>query len=209
LKIRGFRIEPGEIENQLLKHEAIKQVVVLLKDDRLYAYITAEKELTSSQLRNHLATELPGYMIPSHFVQVEKIPLTTNGKVDAKSLDLLGKKLETGTAYAAPQNEIERKISDTWKQVLDRDTVGIHDNYFELGGTSLDILKINAQLKKTFQMDIPVVTMFTYPTVHSFAGFIINSQQEKVEEIVDRSAVFERSKIDRREQFLRRKGVGE
>ncbi len=208
LKIRGFRIEPGEIENRLLKHEAVKQVAVLLKDDRLYAYIAAEEELTAPRLRRHLAVELPGYMIPSHFVQVEDIPLTVNGKVDAKRLELSGKSLETGTAYTAPQNEIEKQVAETWKHVLARDTVGIHDNYFDLGGTSLDILKINAELKEKFQMDIPVVTMFTYPTVHSFAEFIINSQQEQVEETVDRSTVLERSKIDRREQLLRRKGVG-
>jgi tyrocidine synthetase-3 len=209
LKIRGFRIESGEIENQLLKHEAIKQVVVLLKDNRLYAYITADKEINSSQLRNHLATKLPDYMIPSHFVQVEKIPLTPNGKVDTKSLDILGKKLAIGTVYAPPQNEIEREISATWKQVLNLDTVGIHDNYFELGGTSLDVLRINAKLKERFKRDIPVVVMFTYSTVHSFADYIMNSQQEKSEEIRDRSAVFDRSKIDRREQFRRRKGTAE
>jgi iturin family lipopeptide synthetase B/iturin family lipopeptide synthetase C len=148
-------------------------------------------------------------MIPSHFVKVEKIPLTINGKLDAKSLDMQGKRLTIGTAYAPPQNEIERKITAVWKQVLARDTVGIHDNYFELGGTSLDIVRICGRLKESFQLEIPVVTMFTYPTVHSFAEYLINSQQEKSEEIRDRLSVFDRSKIDRKEQFRRRKGTAE
>jgi tyrocidine synthetase-3 len=213
VKIRGFRIEPGEIENELLRHREIKGAVVIEKEKGLEkylcAYIVSEKELETSGLRAFLAGNLPDYMIPAHFVQVEKIPLTTNGKVDVKSLDLLGKKLESGIAYTAPQNEIERKISETWKQVLGRPTLGIHENYFEVGGTSLEIVRICAQLKESFQMEIPVVAMFTYPTVHLFAEYIINTQQEKVEKIRDRSAVLEQSKTDRREQFRRRTGTDE
>jgi bacitracin synthase 3 len=209
VKIRGFRIEPGEIENRLLKHEAIEQVVVLLIEDRLHAYITAKTELTSSQLRDQLAAELPAYMIPSHFVKVEKIPLTGNGKVDTSALELMGRRLELGKTYEAPQNEIERKIANTWKEILKHDDVGIHDNYFDLGGTSFDILRINGKLKEIFCIDIPLVSMFTYPTVHSFAGYLNGIKQDKVPEIRDRADVIARSKLDLRQQLQRRKGSTE
>jgi len=209
VKIRGFRIEPGEIENRLLKHEAIEQVVVLLIEDRLHAYITAKTELTASQLRNQLAEELPPYMIPSHFVKMEKIPLTSNGKVDISALELMGRRLELGKTYEAPQNEIERKIVNIWKEVLQQDEVGIHDNYFDLGGTSFDILRINGKLKEIFRIDIPLVSMFTYPTVHSFAVYLEGIKQDKAPEIRDRADVIARSKLDRRQQLQRRTGINE
>jgi amino acid adenylation domain-containing protein len=206
VKIRGFRVEPGEIEARLIEYGEIKQAVVLSKDSHLYAYIETEKKLNASHLRDYLAGKLPPYMIPSHFIEVEKIPLTGNGKVDTRALELMGRRLELGQAYVAPQNEIERKIVNTWKEVLQQDDVGIHDNYFDLGGTSLDILRINGKLKEIFRIDIPMVSMFTYPTVHSFAVYLEGIKQDKVPEIRDRTDILARSKLDRRQQLQRRKG---
>lgn len=206
VKIRGFRIELGEIETQLMKHEEIKEAVVLLKEMHLYAYIVAEREFTVSILREYLSKELPDYMIPSNFELVERIPLTPNGKVDREALDVLGKRLVSSTDYTPPRNEVERKILDVWRDVLKLNKIGVHDNYFDLGGTSFDVIRINRKLKEIFKRDIPVVTMFRYTTVHSFANFL-NNQDAEGAGIRDRADAFIRGKRDRMRQFKKRKRV--
>ncbi|MCX6584758.1 MAG: non-ribosomal peptide synthetase [Candidatus Aminicenantes bacterium] len=210
VKIRGFRVELGEIENQLLNHGGIKGAAVLVKDQHLYAYIAVndqgegEGEFNLSLLRSYLSEKLPDYMIPSYFVQVEGIPLTASGKVDRKALDLIGKQLAPDAAYTAPQNELEKKIAEAWKEVLHLEKVGIHDNYFELGGTSFDIIKINRKLKEIFQIEVPMVVMFRHTTVHAFAAFL----NQENGDIHDRAAALERGKRDKRERLQRRKGAG-
>jgi amino acid adenylation domain-containing protein/FkbH-like protein len=180
VKIRGFRIELGEIESALKSYggqKIIKDAVVIDRDGgdgvkRLSAYIVSLKEVTVSELRSYLSGKLPDYMIPSYFVQIESLPLTPNGKIDKKALAKHGKKLAGGTAYQEPRNAVEEKIAAVWQEFLHLDRVGIHDNYFELGGTSLDIIKVNVKLQETFQKEIPVVAMFRFTTVHSLAGYL-------------------------------------
>jgi amino acid adenylation domain-containing protein/non-ribosomal peptide synthase protein (TIGR01720 family) len=151
VKIKGYRIEPGEIEKQLLKIEEIKDAVVALRKDmqvELCAYLVAqeEKELEVSQLRESLSRELPVYMLPSEFVQVDTIPLTRNGKVDFKKLEIMGKKLGTGQEYVAPRDEMESMLTEIWTAVLGEEKVGITDNFFELGGDSIKAVQIAARL---------------------------------------------------------------
>ncbi|MDQ1350672.1 MAG: hypothetical protein QG657_974 [Acidobacteriota bacterium] len=215
VKIRGFRIELGEIETQLLKHEDIKGAVVLFKESAgavpsLFAYIATEKEFNIPQLREYLAGVLPDYMIPAHFMQVEKIPLTLNGKVDRKALELLAKRIDPSATYVAPQNEIEKKIAGIWQEVLNRDKVGIHDNYFEVGGTSFDIIRINGKLREVFQLEIPIVSMFRYTTVHSLAEYLNPNAKKEVSmaDHRDRSAALERGKMDRRQRLQKRLEAG-
>jgi polyketide synthase PksJ len=185
VKLRGFRIQLEEIENQLLNHQDIKEVVVIDKEEEnnekyLCAYIVCADEvmshqaLNSTELKKFLSLTLPDYMIPSMFIQLEEIPLTPNGKVDRKALGLYehGKRLKTGVEYAAPQNNIEKIIANTWKKLLQTDEIGIHDNFFDLGGNSLKIIRLNNQLKDIFKQDIPVVTMFRYPTIHALSRYL-------------------------------------
>ncbi|UCH96083.1 MAG: amino acid adenylation domain-containing protein, partial [Candidatus Aminicenantes bacterium] len=185
VKLRGFRIQLEEIEDQLLNHQDIKEVVVIDKEDEnnekyLCAYIVCTDEvmshqaINSTELKKFLSQTLPDYMIPAVFIQLEEIPLTPNGKVDRKALSLYehGKRLETGVEYAAPQNNIEKIIADTWKKLLQIHEVGIHDNFFDLGGNSLKIIRLNNQLKDIFKQDIPVVTMFRYPTIHALSRYL-------------------------------------
>ncbi|HLP61396.1 MAG TPA: non-ribosomal peptide synthetase, partial [Candidatus Deferrimicrobium sp.] len=212
VQIRGFRVELGEIESQLLTHEQIRAAVVIDRSDEegdhyLYAYIILhslqpETLLDTPTLQKYLLRRLPGYMIPSYFVQVENIPLTANGKVNRKALDAIGKQLTSGP-YTAPQNELEKKIAEAWKEVLHLDKVGIHDSYFELGGTSFDIIKINRKLKELFQIDIPMVNMFRYTTIHTFAA----SLNKESRDIHDRAAALKRGKLDKKERLQRRKGI--
>jgi non-ribosomal peptide synthase protein (TIGR01720 family) len=151
VKIRGYRIEPGEIEKQLLKIEGIKDAVVALRKDtqaELCAYLVSqdEKELEVSQLRESLSQELPVYMLPAEFVQVDTIPLTRNGKVDFKKLETMGEKLGSGQEYVAPRDEMETMLTEIWAAVLGEGKVGITDNFFELGGDSIKAVQIAARL---------------------------------------------------------------
>jgi amino acid adenylation domain-containing protein len=178
VKVRGFRIEPGEIERQLLGHEDIQTAVVLTKEDRkgekyLCAYVISDKTLRVSELREGLSQYLPNYMIPSYFFQLKELPLTSNGKIDRKALpgpDGFRPNMEA--AYVAPKNNLEKIIAGIWREVLKVDQVGIHDNFFELGGNSINIIQLNSKLKKALGVEVPVVAMFTYPTIGVFAKHI-------------------------------------
>jgi acyl-coenzyme A synthetase/AMP-(fatty) acid ligase len=128
VKVRGFRIEMGEIESELLRHEDIKEAVVAARDDKegtkyLCAYLVSEKELPVADLRNHMAQNLPEYMIPSYFIRLEQIPLTPNGKVDRGALPGPEGDINTGREYVAPTNEIEESLVSIWKEVLGVDRI--------------------------------------------------------------------------------------
>lgn len=151
VKIRGFRIEPGEIEKQLLKIPGIHAAAVLLHKTPvpgLCAYIVSDenKPADVALLRQQLSHDLPDYMIPAGFVQVDLIPLTRNGKVDARKLLTMGKKLESSQEYVAPRSEIETLLVDTWSSVLNCDKIGITHNFFELGGDSIKAVQVAARL---------------------------------------------------------------
>lgn len=184
VKIRGHRIEMGEIEARLTQHEWIKEAVVIAeKDDSgqnvLYAYIVSEQELTVSELREHLGSTLPSYMIPSFFVRLEEIPLTANGKVERKKLPKPDGAVVTGTAYVAPQNETETKLAEIWQQALGVSRVGVHDHFFDLGGHSLKAMTVIFQVSKALEVDLPVKALFENPTVSQLAAFISKSGKSK------------------------------
>ncbi|UCH98229.1 MAG: amino acid adenylation domain-containing protein [Candidatus Aminicenantes bacterium] len=185
VKVRGFRIEPGEIETLLLQHPDISEAVVAAKessggstystvsgDHHLWAYFVSPKDFKVSRLREYLARKLPDYMIPTSFVKLETMPLTPNGKIDRKSLDAHGTRLGTGTEYAPPGSEVEKVLTGIWKEVLKLDRIGIDDNFFDLGGNSMDVISLNNELQKTFKRNIPVVAIFRYLTVRSFARYL-------------------------------------
>jgi amino acid adenylation domain-containing protein/non-ribosomal peptide synthase protein (TIGR01720 family) len=151
VKIRGYRIEPGEIEKQLTRLPGVKDAAVTVTGDTqaaLRAYLAAEEnhELDVSELRRLLSLELPAYMLPSGFVQVEAIPLTRNGKVDYRKLQTMGQKLEAAHEYVPPRDEMETMLSEIWSAVLGTEKVGITDNFFELGGDSIKAVQIAARL---------------------------------------------------------------
>ncbi len=182
VKIRGYRIEPGEIENRLNAHDAVKESVVATRREEenggelyLCAYIvaTGETELEIPEIRTFLSVELPDYMIPSDFVRVESIPLTPNGKIDRNTLlKTKGTRLKQGGHFVAPSTEMEIAIAGIWKEALKVDAVGTGDNFFDLGGNSLKVIKVVSQLKIYLKRDFPMVTMFRYPTVGSLAQFL-------------------------------------
>lgn len=180
VKIRGFRIEPGEIQYQLLKHEEIKDAVVFVRETKggekfICAYIVFRSIHSSHsgvllELREYLSRMLPQYMIPTHFVPVEKIPLTLNGKVDWNALPE-PETVANEEEYVPPENEIQEKLVSTWQDVLGIERVGIVDKFFMIGGDSIKAVQIAARIKK-YQLNLKIDDLFLYPTVKELAEHV-------------------------------------
>ncbi|MEG4005588.1 amino acid adenylation domain-containing protein [Microcoleus sp. Pol11C1] len=187
VKIRGFRIELGEIEAVLAQHPSVRQVIVLGKENepnnpQLVAYIVSDSEqkIAASELHRLLQEKLPNYMIPSAFVMLETLPLLPNGKVDRRSLpapEQARPKLEA--AYQAPRTEIEQTIGAIWQEYLHLEEVGIHDNFFDLGGDSLLLVRVHSQMQKIFQREFSLVGMFQYPTIGYLAEYLIQEENKQ------------------------------
>ncbi|WP_220028197.1 non-ribosomal peptide synthetase [Paenibacillus sp. S02] len=179
-KIRGYRIETGEIESQLLRVEGVREAVVLVRSDAngqkaLCAYYTPDTgaELAVNDLRGALAQELPGYMIPSYFVELEYLPLTPNGKIDRKALPAPEGGAGSGTEYVAPRNELETKLAAIWQEVLGlAKEIGVHDNFFDIGGHSLRATTLVSKIHKELNVDLPLRDVFRHSMIESMAAAI-------------------------------------
>jgi amino acid adenylation domain-containing protein len=178
VKIRGFRIELGEIESVLCAKAGVKQAVVMVHEDegekRLIAYIVplGKSEQPTAELRAYLKQKLPEYMVPAAFVILPELPLTPNGKVNRKALPMPEGTRQTEKVYVAPRGEAERIIVKIWQDLLRVDAVGIDDNFFDLGGHSLLLVRMVSKLQDAFHKDITVVDLFQHPTVREQAGFM-------------------------------------
>ncbi len=187
VKIRGFRIETDEIENYLVRHKNIKEAVVVPKGDDinkyLVAYLVFEQDFSITDVRDYLLKELPEYMIPSYFIPIEKIPLTSNGKLNIKALPKIEGKIDTGVEYVAPRNEIEKKLVKMWEDILGIEKIGINDSFFELGGNSLILLKIVAKIREELDVEISLTQAFKASRIKELAPMIIyNSTDEDHDE---------------------------
>lgn len=192
VNLNGVRLNPEEIKDELLQHEDITDAVAVVKrsgEDKEYlcAYLTSHRKLTSTELRQHLMRNLPEYMIPSHFVRLERIPLTSSDKVDINFLMQLedNEYLFSGTPYEAPATNLEKEIADMWKEVLNLSEVGVNDHFFEIGGNSLTIVQVAEKLNKKLNTEISVVTLFRFTTIHTLANelnkddvFDVNAENE-------------------------------
>ncbi|MCP4152900.1 MAG: amino acid adenylation domain-containing protein [bacterium] len=186
VKIRGFRIELGEIERQILKHETVKEAIVVARqyenDEKLLcAYITPAATETGqaaqfsvNTMKEHLHRELPPYMIPTHIVELEKLPKTTGGKIDRKALPDPKTMMGRGENYVAPETEIEKLLASIWAEVLGlKETeIGVHDDFYELGGNSINILKVQSRVMESLDRDLSMSSMFLYPTISELAANI-------------------------------------
>jgi amino acid adenylation domain-containing protein len=179
VKIRGYRIEIGEIERALLLHPEVVNAGVAVwdrekGDNYLAAYVVPRlgSALTVSSLTDFLRKKLAGYMIPSVFVFLEALPLI-NGKLDRKALPKPdGRRPDLGVPYAPPQTETERELSQIWSSILSIDRVGIHDNFFDLGGHSLAASRVISRVIQTFQLELPIIALFDSPTIAEMAAII-------------------------------------
>lgn len=177
VKIRGYRIELGEIEAALMKLPQIRDAIVTVREDipgdrRVIAYIVPAVEVKSGliDIRGQLRQHLPDFMIPSAFVVLECLPLTPNGKVDRAALPApKGERQATGDLLVVPRNELERSIATVWQEMLQLQEVGINDNFFDLGGHSLLLVKTHALLCDRLGFRLKVIDLFTYPTISTLA----------------------------------------
>ncbi|MBM4254541.1 MAG: amino acid adenylation domain-containing protein [Deltaproteobacteria bacterium] len=200
VKLHGFRIELGEIEATLTARPEVHEAVVLLREDqpghpRLVAYVrpahtpSAEK-FAVEKLRAELKSLLPHYMVPAVIVPLEEMPLTTNGKIDHQALPIPDQvRPEQATAYVAPRTNVEQQIVGVWQEVLSVDKVGIHDNFFDLGGTSLLLLQAANKLERLLHHDDGVIEIFKYPTIASLAHYLSSDKgaaQPEYSQIRDR-----------------------
>nr|WP_251036222.1 non-ribosomal peptide synthetase [Paenibacillus sp. ISL-20] len=184
VKIRGYRIELGEIEAQLLRHPQIREAVVSALEELegtkyLCAYIVTESKLTVTELRNYMGEMLPEYMIPSYFVRLSEMPLTSNGKVDRKLLPPPDGSLQSETSYVAPRNEVEERLSDIWKSILKVDTIGVFDHFFEHGGHSLKATTLVTRITQEFGIKIPLREMFLRPTIAGLAEYMAVAEKKE------------------------------
>jgi acyl carrier protein len=167
----------------------VRQAIVSLREDepgnqRLVAYAVPDSDrsapLAANDLQSFLRQRLPEYMMPSAFVLLKSLPLTANGKIDRRSLpvpDCL--RPELAAAYVAPQTEIERAIATIWQEMLHLDRVGIHDNFFDLGGHSLLIVQLYSKLQGVFKRTISITDIFKYPTINSLAKYLNQDQNSQ------------------------------
>jgi amino acid adenylation domain-containing protein len=174
VKVRGFRIELGEIEAALGSLAGVRACTVIVREDspgdkRIVAYVVGAQAPEGAQLTRALAAKLPQYMVPAHFVRLEALPLSPNGKVDRKRLPAPDWSSASSAEYEAPRNEVERRIATIWSEVLGVERVGIHDNFFELGGNSLLSTQAVSRIRKAFQVELPLRELFQEPTVAGLA----------------------------------------
>ncbi len=189
IKVRGFRVEPAEIECWIKQHPAVKDALVLqelngqpdvfagarAKDPRLVGYIVhrGETAATAHDFRRFLAARLPGYMIPAEWIFIETVPLTSRGKVDRQALRALAERVPKMKSVSAPlQTDTERAIAEIWQKVLGRESVGRHDNFFDLGGHSLLLTKVLTQIRAISERPLVMVDLFQYPTVQTLAAYL-------------------------------------
>lgn len=210
VKIRGFRIELGEIESILSQHSAVREVVVLAReeqsgDKQLVAYIVPEQEQTptTSELRNYLKEQLPEYMVPSVFMLLKVMPLTPNGKVDRLALPAPdGLRPSLAATYEAPRSEMERAITTIWQEVLNLEKVGVNDNFFDLGGHSLLMVQVHQRLLESLKQDISLVEMFEYPTISALAKSLSQQQEESLFQHLDDRVKKQRAARQRQKQLV-------
>ena len=182
LKIRGFRIEPAEVEGALKRLPAVDQCYVTVWQDtavppQLVAYVVGSA-IDSESLRASLSATLPDYMIPTAFVALDHFPLTPNGKLDTAQLPApdLAQNLQQA-AYAPPRNALENTLVNIWENVLDVEPIDIHDNYFRLGGHSLQTIALFAQINQTLGQQVPLAVIFEAPTIAKLAAAILAKGQ--------------------------------
>jgi len=180
VKVRGFRIELGEIETQLDQHPGVRTSVVLarkdgLRGDSLIAYFIPEEGQNPEPetLRTHLKEKLPEYMVPSHFLRMDKFPLTPNGKIDRKALPAPGSAAgERARQIVPPRTDAERDLTALWEDVLKVKPIGVTENFFELGGHSLSAAILMGKIKVQLGHALPLGTLFQTPTVEKLAALL-------------------------------------
>ena len=184
VKIRGYRIELGEVESVLRQCELVSQAVVLAKADkdkkkRLVGYVTGKKNYDRASVISFLKSKLPDYMIPTLWVELDSIPLTSNGKIDKKALPDFNAEEQIKEQYVAPRTESEKVLVKIWEDVLKVDEIGVTHDFFDLGGHSLLAVQIVNQIKKKTGKILPISILFKYSNIESLNTYLTENSAEK------------------------------
>jgi amino acid adenylation domain-containing protein len=185
VKIKAHRIELGEIENVLKDHPAVREALVLDATDKanetvLIAYVTLDEPVVSNQLREFLLVRLPDYMVPTHFITLERIPLSLHGKIDRKALPSLeDAKLESSTPYLAPRNALEKLLTEIWEDVLEKQHIGINDDFFMLGGDSIRAIRVCNRITQSTGEIVHITMLFESPSIRRFAESLQQYKEQK------------------------------
>jgi non-ribosomal peptide synthetase component F/acyl carrier protein len=174
VEIEGFRVELGEIEAALTDYESVQKVAVVVRPDgELVAYVVvcSGKRLRQNELRNYLDDKLPPYMVPSTFITLQELPQNAKGAVDRAALSVLGQEQLT-REFVLPRTELEQTIATAWQTALGVDQVGVHDNFFDLGGHSLLMIQIHQKLRTELAVEIELLHLFQFPTIDSLVRFL-------------------------------------
>jgi len=190
VKIRGNKVEMAAVESVLLNLETVREAAVIAVEDdagdkRLVAYVIRRNVPgpTADELRTALAASLPEYMVPSTFVFLDKLPVIGMGKIDRRALpDLDKRRPELKTPFVASENPVEEQLTSIWREVLGLDQIGIHDNFFDLGGHSLTAMRVVSRVIKRFPLELPLQFLFQSPTIAEMAGVIMEHQGKQLEE---------------------------
>ncbi|HVH12980.1 MAG TPA: phosphopantetheine-binding protein, partial [Longimicrobium sp.] len=171
VKIRGYRVELGEVEAAVRAHPDVSACLAVMREDvpgdrRLVAYVVGDAD--GDALREHLRSAVPEYMVPSAFVRLDALPQTPTGKVDPRTLPA---PVYASTTALAPRNDLERRVAEVWKSVLALPEVGVHDNFFDLGGTSLLLYRVYSRLRE-IRGDLRLVDLFRYASVGALAAHL-------------------------------------
>ncbi|MCE3228485.1 MAG: Nonribosomal peptide synthetase [Bacteroidetes bacterium] len=200
VKVRGFRIELNEVENVLREYSHINDTLVDVRKNKeeeknLVAYVVSDKPVVVKEIRSFLAKKLPAYMIPGYFVQVEKIPLSQNGKADKSSLPDPYIGFIGSDDFELPANEVEEKLLAIWKEVLGIEKIGVKDDFFELGGHSIKAISLLSKIHKVFGIKIGLEVLFDYKSIRLISDHIQNQEWLSDMKNADNTDEFERIKI--------------
>ena len=193
IKLNGYRIELGEIEAMLQEHENIKKVIVLAdnqKEDqkRILAFYTGSDNLEERELKKYLQQKLPSYMVPSKIIWVEAFPILINGKTNINALLTLGQQTIKSEQYKLPKTELEAKILNIWKTILNNENIGIQDHFFEAGGNSISLMKMVRLVNKELNIDLKVLNAFKFSTIEALTNHITQDVEPNLEKVDEKNS---------------------
>jgi amino acid adenylation domain-containing protein len=190
VKIRGNRVEPGEVEARLRDCAGVLRCAVVVREDqpgdkRLVGYVVPDRAMVdgvnADALRDDLLRLLPDFMVPAAFVELRELPVTPNGKLDHRALPApTNHRPRLGTAFRSPRGATEQAVAQVWRTVLGLDRVGVDDNFFDLGGNSMLLVRVHTGLKEALHVQLAAVDLFRYPTVARLARFLVDGEPDPV-----------------------------
>ncbi len=219
VKVSGYRIELGEIEVALSRHPGVREAVAVAREDtpgepRLVAYVVPARPAAeagadrTAELRAFLQASLPEYMVPWAFVELERLPVTHNGKLDRDALPApRDVRAAAALRFVAPRNDLERAIGAVWREVLGVERIGVQESFFQAGGSSLLLARLQSRLARALGRDIPFVELFKHPTIESLARSLGGTAERSVDEAPEEApAERVRARSEARRESLRQSG---